>query len=67
MSLKKYTLTKDQVTRLFSLIHSLAVDCSQHLREQHGQDNPNDKPRFYFDNIAQHVFNLRDEILGKTQ
>jgi len=42
-------------------IESLALDCSEHLEKQHNQ-KPNDKPRFFFDNIARQTQEVRLKI-----
>lgn len=54
--------TKQKIDEILSFIESLAIDCSQHLQDQHNQTNPNDKPRFYFDNIAKQAQELRKEV-----
>ena len=56
-------MNKDDVFKILQFIDSLALDCSQHLKEQHNQ-NPNDKPRFYFDSIAKQVEDWIKEIEG---
>lgn len=52
---------KEKIDKILSLLESLAVDCSDHMKNQHGQTNPNDKPRFFFDNIADQARELRKE------
>ena len=60
-------ITKQQLIHLIDLIMSLAIDCSDHLEDQHNQTNPNDKPRFFFDNIAEQAKDLRNQILGESE
>ena len=59
-------LKKEQIKQMLDLIISLALDCSEHLTKQHNQKE-NDKPRFFFDNIAKQARDLRDEILGEKE
>ena len=42
-------------------IEFLATNCSEHLQKQH-QQGPNDKPRFYFDNIAKNAIERRKKL-----
>lgn len=57
-------MTKEkQIMKLAQIMYSLALDCSEHLQKQHNQE-PNDKPRFYFDNIAKQCEELLKELGG---
>jgi len=55
-------LSEDQLKKLFALINALALNCSDHMKNEHSQKSPNDKPRYYFDNIAKQTRDLRDEV-----
>ena len=55
---------KTAIIKLCQMIESLALDCSDHLKNQHNQTE-NDKPRFYFDNIAKQTQELRLELEKK--
>lgn len=52
---------KEILKEIVDVIVSLAVDCSQHLREQHHQEK-NDTPRCYFENIEHRMEELRRKI-----
>ena len=55
------TVSKEQIKELITNVYCLALGCSQHLEEQHEQGE-NDKPRYFFDNIAKALRKLDEEI-----
>lgn len=54
-------VSKKQFKTLVQLLHCIAQDCAEHLKDQHEQ-GVNDKPRFYFDNIAKQTLDLLKEL-----
>lgn len=49
------------IRKMIQLIASIAIDCSDHLKNQHSQGE-NSKPRFYFDNIVKQAQDLLAEV-----